>query len=41
MEQVIAVTTDNAKNLKKMTRLMNKDLMNIMRDITSDGVWGH
>lgn len=36
IEQIIAVTTDNAKSLKKMTRLMNKDLMNTMRDITSD-----
>lgn len=36
MEQVLAVTTDNAKNMLKMTRLMNKDLMNIMRDILDD-----
>lgn len=33
IEQVIAVTTDNAANLKLMTRLMNKDLMNTMRDV--------
>lgn len=36
IEQVIAVTTDNAINLKKMTRLMNKDLINIMEHITGD-----
>lgn len=36
IEQIIAVTTDNARNLKKMTRLMNEDLMKTMRDITSD-----
>lgn len=36
IEQVLAVTTDNATNLKKMTRLMNQDLMNIMQDITND-----
>lgn len=36
IEQVIAVTTDNATNLKKMTRLMNKDLMNNMQDIIGD-----